>query len=177
MTWSFDVFFDLRLNKRLSKHSQGWWLETPSDPLWRHCNGWVDIHVFCLQVDGEEVSLPSQMYKGNDGHVFVEADGDYITLSSNVKRLCEPGQYQFVFYTLRPRQHGSLFADNIFIIPPPHEVVAVVVGGAGVVVGRVVGCGVWVKVGYTGFTLSVRPSVCRRHGFHSVTQVCFGISI
>ena len=27
---SFDVFFDLCLNKRLSKDSWGWWLETPS---------------------------------------------------------------------------------------------------------------------------------------------------
>ena len=35
---SFDVFFDLRLNKRLSKHSWGWWFETPSCPLWRHHN-------------------------------------------------------------------------------------------------------------------------------------------
>ena len=34
----FDVFFDLRLNKRLSKQSRGWWFETPSHPLWRHCN-------------------------------------------------------------------------------------------------------------------------------------------
>ena len=30
VTWSFDVFFDLRLNKRLSKKSWGWWFETPS---------------------------------------------------------------------------------------------------------------------------------------------------
>ena len=35
---SFDVFFDLRLIKRLSKHSRGWWFETLSCPLWRHCN-------------------------------------------------------------------------------------------------------------------------------------------
>ena len=34
---SFDVFFDLRLNKRLSKQSRGWWYETPSCSLWRHC--------------------------------------------------------------------------------------------------------------------------------------------
>ena len=34
-TRSFDVFFDLHLDKRLSK--QGWWFETPSCPLWRHC--------------------------------------------------------------------------------------------------------------------------------------------
>ena len=35
---SFDVFVDLRLNKRLSKQWWGWWFETPSRPLWRHCN-------------------------------------------------------------------------------------------------------------------------------------------
>ena len=35
---SFDVFFDLRLNKRLSKQWWGWWFETLSRPFWRHCN-------------------------------------------------------------------------------------------------------------------------------------------
>ena len=35
---SFDVSFDLRLNKRLSKQSWGWWFERPSCPLWHHCN-------------------------------------------------------------------------------------------------------------------------------------------
>ena len=34
----FDVFFDLRLNKWLSKQWWGWWFEMPSCPLWRHCN-------------------------------------------------------------------------------------------------------------------------------------------
>ena len=29
VTRSFDVFFDLSLNKRLSKQSWGWWFETP----------------------------------------------------------------------------------------------------------------------------------------------------
>ena len=38
MTRSFDVLFDLRLNKRLSKQSWTCWLETPSRSLWRHCN-------------------------------------------------------------------------------------------------------------------------------------------
>ena len=38
VTRSFDVFFDLRLDERLSKHSLGWWLETPSRPLWRQSN-------------------------------------------------------------------------------------------------------------------------------------------
>ena len=35
---SFDVFFDLRLNKLLSKRWWGWWFETPSRPVWLHRN-------------------------------------------------------------------------------------------------------------------------------------------
>ena len=38
VTHSFDIFFDLRLNKRLRKQSRGWWFETPSRSLWRNCN-------------------------------------------------------------------------------------------------------------------------------------------
>ena len=38
VTRSFGVFFYLCLNKRLSKQWYGWWFETPSRPLWRHCN-------------------------------------------------------------------------------------------------------------------------------------------
>ena len=38
VTRSFDVYFDLRPNKRLSKQLWGWWLETQSRPLWRHRN-------------------------------------------------------------------------------------------------------------------------------------------
>ena len=35
---SFDFFFDLRLNKQLSKQSRRWWFETPSRSFWRQCN-------------------------------------------------------------------------------------------------------------------------------------------
>ena len=38
VTQSFDVFFDLRLNKRLSKQSWGWWFEMISCPLSRYRN-------------------------------------------------------------------------------------------------------------------------------------------
>ena len=38
VTRSFDVYFDLCLNKRLSKQWWGWWFETLLCPLWRHCN-------------------------------------------------------------------------------------------------------------------------------------------
>ena len=38
VTRSFDVFFDLRPNKRLSKQSWGRWFETLSRSLWHHNN-------------------------------------------------------------------------------------------------------------------------------------------
>ena len=38
VTRGFDVFFDLRLNKLLSKQSWGLWVETPSRALWRFRN-------------------------------------------------------------------------------------------------------------------------------------------
>ena len=38
VTRSFDVFFDLHPNKRLSKQWRGWWFETQPCPLWRHRN-------------------------------------------------------------------------------------------------------------------------------------------
>ena len=71
VTRRFDIFFDLRLNKRLSKQPWGWWIETPSWLLWRHCNAsamsrrcppgpwpattasrtiWDHIWAMCLQV-------------------------------------------------------------------------------------------------------------------------------
>ena len=43
VTRSFDVFFDLRLNKWLTKQSWGCWYGTPSRPLWCHCNDPLDI--------------------------------------------------------------------------------------------------------------------------------------
>ena len=43
VTRSFDGFFDLRLNKRLSKQCWGWWFETLSCPLWRHCNDYPRV--------------------------------------------------------------------------------------------------------------------------------------
>ena len=54
VTRSFDVYFDLRPNKRLSKQSWGWWFETLSCSLWRHRNGmrilpWKHVNVCTTQ--------------------------------------------------------------------------------------------------------------------------------
>ena len=48
VTRSFDVFFDLSLNKTLVKQSRRWWFETPSRSLWHHCNEHITSCCFVL---------------------------------------------------------------------------------------------------------------------------------
>ena len=59
VTRSFDVFFDRRLNERLSKQSWGWRFETPSRPFWRSSNA-----VPYLRIDrwGLNCSLAAQPF-------------------------------------------------------------------------------------------------------------------
>ena len=49
--WSFDVFFDLRLNKRLSKQSRHRWFETPLSSFWRHSDTSLPVCVPCSPFD------------------------------------------------------------------------------------------------------------------------------
>ena len=48
--WRGALMFSLIcvLNKRLSKQSRGWWFETTTRSLWRHCNVWKQIYLFVL---------------------------------------------------------------------------------------------------------------------------------
>ena len=58
VTRSFDVFCDLRLNKRLSKQWWGCWFETPSRPLWRNRNVyWTVVMVLCIPFEQLNVSI------------------------------------------------------------------------------------------------------------------------
>ena len=59
VTGSFDLFFDLRLNKRLSKQSRRRWLETLSGSLWRHCNKlcWNRADAACVDCKGINITL------------------------------------------------------------------------------------------------------------------------
>ena len=45
LTQSFDVFFALCLNKRLSKQPWGWWFETPPWSLWLQYNAFIWFHL------------------------------------------------------------------------------------------------------------------------------------
>ena len=74
-TRSFDVFFDLRLNKRLSKQSWGWWFETLSRPLWRHCN---ELQQHCGQ-------LPMQRFSMDLDNFFCHSYIELIRLCSRTR--------------------------------------------------------------------------------------------
>ena len=52
-------FYDLRLNKWLSKQWWGWWYGIPSHPLWRHCDG---IEIQCAYFMGYTVCIFSDIY-------------------------------------------------------------------------------------------------------------------
>ena len=54
VTRSFDGFVDLRQHKRLSKQSWGWWFETSSRPLLRHCN----VGMFCFIYSESQQFVP-----------------------------------------------------------------------------------------------------------------------
>ena len=45
VTWSFGVFFDLHMNKWLSKQSRHRWFETSLCSLWCHCNDYSGVSV------------------------------------------------------------------------------------------------------------------------------------
>ena len=62
VTRSFDVFFDLRLNKQVGKQSWGWWSETPTRSSWRQSNGlplviWNIINHFVYAALGQTLNI------------------------------------------------------------------------------------------------------------------------
>ena len=84
MTRSFGVFFDLCLNKRLSKKSWGWWFETLSRPLWRHCNeAWMSfihaeradyrrLQIDCIWFNGWTNDISRMRPKLNELHIILQ---------------------------------------------------------------------------------------------------------
>ena len=67
VTWSFDIFFDLRPNKRLSKQSRGWWFESPSRSLWRHRNAHMHGEsVLVNHIIGDKPSYQSKAHRFSD---------------------------------------------------------------------------------------------------------------
>ena len=76
VTRSFDVFFDLRPNKRLSKQSRGWWFETPSWSLWRQCNvgrqHWFShgLKAFCEAMTCSTTEQTAKLHLSYETHIM-----------------------------------------------------------------------------------------------------------
>ena len=81
---SFDVNFDLRPDKRLSKQSWGWWFETLSYSLWRHRNVWHVIVDGALHLP-KYVSIFSDFVSNKPFHKKI-----YLKMSVKFRLLC-PG--------------------------------------------------------------------------------------
>ena len=111
VTRSFDVFFDLRLNKRLSKQPWGWWFETLSWSLWRQCN------------DSPCKARPSQNWPKLTTYYHVHQT--FITSCTWFKRavLCDRGLNQrqklLTKWHKYRRQHKGGIEDNKFKSPYP----------------------------------------------------------
>ena len=98
VTWSFDVFFYLRLNKRLSKQSWGRWFETPLRPLWRHCNVSKNnlSGLFCASIK-------------NTSESFAPVTIEYNLLHNNkvVNCLCNHKMKRSFYYSYIQKKHGG----------------------------------------------------------------------
>ena len=70
VTRSFDVFFDLRPNKRLSKQSLGWWFETPSRSLWRQCN---DGYLIQLNAAASYIGVNSKYHVYSKYNIYISS--------------------------------------------------------------------------------------------------------
>ena len=114
VTQSFDAFFDLRLNKRLSKQSWGWWFETLScSSLWRHCNGkgnqdctWSDglLHCPCMPKSpghnewSNEYIINSVYTRLHTRGAFVWIYAQHVNLRAVRKSRTPPTWYSVWFY-------------------------------------------------------------------------------
>ena len=70
VTRSFDAFFDLRPNKRLSKQPWGWWFETLWRPLWRHRNVMDNICTLHYQIKTFIRSLIKKSFLNKMMHIY-----------------------------------------------------------------------------------------------------------
>ena len=92
VTRSFDVFIDLRLNKRLSKHLWGWWYETPLCSLWRQCNE-MPQQYNCQQCQDMckilESSMNSILFreKGNHCEIRIKDENLFVTFLAGCSEL------------------------------------------------------------------------------------------
>ena len=105
MTRSFEVFFDLRPNKRLSKQSWGWWSETPSSSLWRHRNDpWLVL--------GQPCDCPIDLsHKFHAVQEYISHNAPFCNRNAHFcQKWCT---VEYLFYSLWDLWHGFITSGNI----------------------------------------------------------------
>ena len=87
VTRGFNVFFDLRLNKRLSKQSWCRCFQTPSHSLRRHCNDMLSVLIWyypCVLMNAWLVAscrtVVSPVLATRSGNFFIERQVDSLTV-------------------------------------------------------------------------------------------------
>ena len=123
VTRSFDVFFDLRLNKRLSKQPWGWWFETPSWSLWRQCNEYdynssqghhpLNRHLEHISSWHQSITLQSTRHGSNHAQIPQWVIVHYSDVVWAPKRLKSSTDRLFAQQVFRP--------TNIENIKDPHD--------------------------------------------------------
>ena len=127
---NFNVFFDLRLNKRLRKQSRRRWFETPVHSLWRHCN------VLCHAPSkyGEmtetvniiwylpEINQHAKVWFLCCSLAVLQSVQELLAQDRTQEAIMNLKLYVVIQYrqislsinTLRPRQDGGHFPDDVF---------------------------------------------------------------
>ena len=82
VTRSFDVFFDLRVNKRWGKQWWGWWFETPLCRLWRHCNALPKLLMSLFPVSSCYQVSETMLQKMYDKEFRASYEDGFITVTS-----------------------------------------------------------------------------------------------
>ena len=157
VTRSFDIFFYLCLNERLSKQSKRQWFETPSHPLLRHCNRKVEgsptcwFLVFCGFVFLKAITVDvlffsrrlcsgnhmTYSFPGNEtANSICTCDPGYQLTSDG--HLCLPAPTtlgkEIIHYTVRCRYNAINFLPNSHTIHPIARPL-----------GRGMGCILWIQ--------------------------------
>ena len=116
VTWSFDVFFDLRLNKRLSKHPRRSWFETQSRSLWIHCNHnvWdvtcITVSNYCWRLSPTGLTGNYHPVTGRDssGLFAVERVAHWSLYNNKHTAILQAIFYKYIFFK------NSAYSDSVF---------------------------------------------------------------
>ena len=120
VTQSFDVYFDLRPNKWLSKQSCGWWFEALSWSLWRQRNGswWHPVICICFYVIQWILILPIRQKKGEILLNSSQTDLGVICFKLHQSLLLRTKlalNYHWFRYLAKERQQAIIWINDVML--------------------------------------------------------------